>query len=125
MALPATSVEEIPSGFDWRAIAFVAVFLLAWVSLRPFSDLGDARALDLSSGREAATYLCFGALATLCFLQVVATDRLGLRCLMVPSFLSLVAWIGLTCITSQDVATSLKRAALCGFVAIEIGRAHV
>jgi O-antigen ligase len=119
MALPATSVEEnVPRGFNWRAIAFVAVFLLAWISLRPFSDLGDARALDLSSGRETATYLCFGALAALCFLQVVATDRRGLQSLMVPSFLSLVAWIGLTCITSQDVSTSLKRAALCGFVAV-------
>jgi O-antigen ligase len=119
MAIPQTRVEEnFPSGFNWRAIAFVAVFLLAWISLRPFSDLGDASALDLSSGRETATYLCFGALAGLCFVQVIATDRLALRRLMVPSFLGLGAWIGLTCVTSQDVSTSLKRAALCGFVAM-------
>ena len=108
---------DASGGFDGRGGAFVAVFLLAWISLRPFSDLGDAEALDLGSGRETATYVCFAILALLCLGQVIGTDRQGLRCLAVPSFLGLGAWIGVACLTSQDPATSLKRAALCGFIA--------
>jgi O-antigen ligase len=109
---------ETAGAVDWRAIAFVAVLLLAWITIRPFDDLGDAQAFDLSTGREAATYICFAALALFCILQVVGTDRRGLRCLAIPPFGGLAAWIGLTCLTSQDAATSCKRAAMCGFVAI-------
>jgi O-antigen ligase len=105
-------------GVDWRSIAFVAVLLLTWLTLKPFGDLADPETLDLSSGREATTYLCFAALAALCLAQVAGTDRQGLRCLAVPSFIGLAGWIGVTCLTSQDSVTSLKRAALCAFVAI-------
>jgi O-antigen ligase len=103
---------------DWRAIAFLAFLLLGWFTLQPFDDLGDSSALDLSTGREATTYICFAVLGALCLAQVAATDRLGLRRLAVPSFVGLAVWIGVTCFTSQDFSTSLKRAALCGFVAI-------
>ena len=119
MSLSQPRVEaEALAGVDWRAITFVAALLLAWITLKPFSDLGDVQALDLSSGREAATYICFAALALFCISQVIGTDRRGLRCLAVPSFGGLAVWIGLTCLTSQDASTSLKRAALCGFVVV-------
>jgi O-antigen ligase len=105
------------AGVDWRAMTFVAVLLLAWITLKPFSDLGAAETLDSSSGRETETYLWFGALAAFCLLQLVGTDRPGLRCLAVPSFVGLGVWVGLTCLTSQDPTTSVKHAALNGFVA--------
>jgi O-antigen ligase len=110
----ASEKENVP----WRGLAFIAAASLAWITLKPFGDLGSADALDLRDGREIPTYLCFGGLAVLCLLQVVESDHRGLRCLMTPSFLGLAAWIGLTCATSQDVGTSLKRAVLSGLVAI-------
>ena len=118
MSLAAQAQEVGEAGrFDWRGATFVAVLLIAWITLRPFTDLGDAGALDLSSGRETATYVSFAILALLCLGQVIGTDRQGLRCLAVPSFVGLSLWVGVSCITSQDPATSLKRAALCGFAA--------
>jgi O-antigen ligase len=119
MSLAAPRIEQDARvGVDWRAITFVAVLLLAWITLKPFSDLGAVETLDLSSGHETETYICFGALAAFCLLQVFATDRLGLRRLAVPSFVGLGLWIGLTCLTSQDQTTSIKHAALNGFVAV-------
>ncbi len=110
--------EELAGRIDWRAIAFVGVLLLGWLTLKPFDDLADPVALELSVGREAATYLCFGALAAFCLAQIIQTDGQGLRRLAVPSFIGLAGWIGISCLLSQDPSTSFKRAALCGFVAL-------
>ncbi len=35
-----------------RAAVFVGALLLAWVSLRPFIDLGDAQLKDAATGNE-------------------------------------------------------------------------
>jgi O-antigen ligase len=103
---------------SWRAVAFVAAFALAWITLQPFPDLASADALDLGSGRDTPTYVAFALCAASCLYLTVPTDGLGLRCLANPAYVALAAWIGLSGVTSQDVGTSLKRAALCGFVAV-------
>jgi len=107
---------EASDGAPWRAIAFVAALAMAWITLQPFADLGAADALDLGAGRDTATYFAFAGSAGFCLYLASLTDRRGLRRLANPAFVSLALWIGLSCVTSQDVATSLKRAALCGFV---------
>ncbi|MGO4871680.1 MAG: O-antigen ligase family protein [Roseiarcus sp.] len=112
--VPILRSDDVP----WRTIAFVAALALAWITLQPFPDLGAEDALDLGSGRETATYFAFAACAGACLYLAASTDRSGLRRLANPAFVALAAWVGLSCVTSQDVATSLKRAALCGFVAI-------
>ncbi len=111
------STREI-DGAPWRTVAFVAALVLAWITLRPFPDLGAADALDLGSGRETATYFAFASCACLCLYLAASTDGPGLRRLANPAFAGMAAWVALSSVTSQDVATSLKRAALCGFVAI-------
>ena len=103
---------------DWRAISFVAFFLFSWLTLDPFYDLSSSETLELSSGREVTTYICFALFAAVCLGQVALTDGLGLRRLAVRSYISLAVWIAATCVTSQDFSTSLKRAAICGFVAV-------
>jgi O-antigen ligase len=103
--------------FAWRPTAFVAACLLAWVTLKPFADLGSADALDLVTGRETLTYVCFAALAAFCLWLVAPTDRRALQSLATPSFCALAAWVALSCVTSQDIVTSSKRAAACAFVA--------
>jgi O-antigen ligase len=96
----------------------VAALALVWITLQPFPDLGAADALDLSSGRDAATYVAFASCAVFCLYLAAATDGSGLRRLANPAYVALAVWVGLSCVTSQDVATSLKRGALCGFVTI-------
>jgi hypothetical protein len=42
-----------------RAGAFVGALLLAWISMRPFIDLGDMLITDVTVGNEAWTYAAF------------------------------------------------------------------
>lgn len=111
---PILESERIPR----RDIAFVAALTLAWITLQPFADLGAEDALDLSAGRDTATYFAFASCAAVCLYLTALTDRRGLRRLATPAYVALAVWIGLSSVTSQDVAASLKRAALCGCVAV-------
>jgi O-antigen ligase len=126
------SANEIDAA-PWRPVAFVAALALAWITLQPFPDLAAADALDLGSGRDTTTYLAFASCAGFCLYLAALTDRPALRRLANAAYFGLAAWIGLCSVTSQDVSASLKRAALCGFVAIVAatapllprGRAHL
>ncbi len=128
-SVPALESERVP----WRAVAFVAALALAWITLQPFADLGAEDALDLASGRDTATYIAFALCAASCLYLAAPTEGPGLRRLANPAYVALAAWTALSSVTSQDVATSLKRAALCGFVVIVAatlpllprGRAHL
>ena len=113
-SFPTLESERIP----WRDIVFVAAFALVWITLQPFADLGAEDALDLGAGRDTATYFAFASCAAVCLYLAALTDRRGLRRLANPAYVALAVWIGLSSVTSQDVATSLRRAALCGCVVI-------
>ncbi|MDQ1422223.1 MAG: hypothetical protein QOJ52_4185, partial [Acidimicrobiaceae bacterium] len=110
---PQPFAAEAPS---LRSILFVAVFLLAWVSLHPFGDLAAADALDLTSGNEAATYALFALFAAVGGTIVWQSDRIALRALANPTLLLLGAWLVVSVATSQDVATSAKRFVLLACV---------
>ncbi|MBV8849424.1 MAG: O-antigen ligase family protein [Methylobacteriaceae bacterium] len=101
-----------------RSILFVAVLLVAWVSLHPFGNLAAADALDLTSGNEAATYGLFALFAAVAGALVWQSDRAALRALKTPAFLLLCAWLVISVATSQDVATSAKRFVLLVCVSI-------
>lgn len=115
-SIAGVSADEMDSA-PWRAVAFVAALALAWITLQPFPDLGAADALDLGSGRDTATYVAFASCAAFCVYLAAGTDGPGLRRLGNPAYVALAVWVGLSCVTSQDPTMSLKRAALCGFVA--------
>jgi O-antigen ligase len=129
----AVSVPVAREGVSWRAVAFVGALALVWITLQPFADLGAADALDLGSGRDATTYVAFAACAAFCLYLAASTEGPGLRRLVNPAYVALAGWIVVSSLTSQDVATSLKRAALAGFVVIIAatlpllprGRAHL
>src|SRR6202012_6032509 len=48
-----------------RAGAFVGALLLAWISMRPFIDLGDMLLTEVTMGNEAWTYAAFAGFAVL------------------------------------------------------------
>ena len=102
----------------WRAVVFAAALILAWVPLQPFADLGAADAFDLGAGRDVATYIAFASCSGICLYLAALRDQRGLRRLANPAFVLLAAWVALSAATSQDVATSLKRAAICIFVVV-------
>jgi O-antigen ligase len=100
-----------------RAATFVCALLLAWVSLRPFADLGDSHLKDAATGNEMLTYLVFGGLAVLAIVLAMRDNTLGFLSLISPGFLLFGVWMGLTVILSLDPGTSIRRFAATVLVA--------
>ena len=48
-----------------RGATFVGTLLLAWMTLRPFVDLGNQQLKDTTTGNETLPYLVFGIIAVL------------------------------------------------------------
>jgi O-antigen ligase len=92
-----------------RAATFVVAFLLAWVSLRPFIDLGDAQLRDMSTGNETLTYLAFGCLAVLSVALAMRANGPGLLTLISPGYVLFGGWMFMTVILSLDPGTSIRR----------------
>lgn len=101
-----------PARSRWRAGLFVACLAVVWISLHPFDDLSKLSYADLDTGREFSTYAVFACLAAICLVVLNRTDSPALRALAVPANLALMAWIGVSIVTSTDVSTSFKRATL-------------
>ena len=64
---PASDALPLSQGLSQslRSGVAVAILLVVFVTLSPFSDLGDAKVLEQSSGNEAATYLALFGLVGL------------------------------------------------------------
>ncbi|HEV3499857.1 MAG TPA: O-antigen ligase [Bradyrhizobium sp.] len=91
-----------------RAGAFVGALLLAWVSLRPFVDLGEVQLND-STGHETLTYVAFGCLATLTIALAMRDNMRGLLTLLSPGYMLFGGWIFATVMLSLDPGTSIRR----------------
>jgi O-antigen ligase len=99
-----------------RGATFIGALLLAWITLRPFADLGDMRVGDVGIGKEALTYASFGGLAVLTLALTMRDNMRGLASLLTPGFVLFGAWICLTVVLSLDPDTSVRRFALTAFV---------
>ena len=102
-----------------RAAAFIGALLVAWISLRPFVDLGNQGFKDTSTGNETMTYLVFGCLAVWTVLLAMRDDMRGLASLLTPGYLLLIGWIVVSgVLLSTDPSTSIKRFALTASVGV-------
>jgi O-antigen ligase len=99
-----------------RGAAFVGAFLLAWISLRPFIDLGNQALKDLSTGNETWTYLAFGGMAVLTLALAMRDNLPGLATLLSPGYILFAGWIVLSVVLSLDPDTSIRRFALSACV---------
>ena len=99
-----------------RGITFIGALLLAWISLRPFVDLGNQQLKDTTTGNETMTYLVFGGLAVLTLALAMRDNLPGLATLLTPAYLLFGGWIATTVVLSVDPATSIKRFALTACV---------
>jgi O-antigen ligase len=100
-----------------RGATFVAALLLAWVSLRPFMELGNFQLSDLTTGNEALTYAAFGCLALLMVALVTRDNVPALASLLSPAYVLFAGWIVATVVLSLDPSTSIRRFALTASVA--------
>jgi O-antigen ligase len=89
---------------------------LAWISLRPFVDLGNQQLKDTTTGNETLTYVVFAGVAALAFILAMRDDARGLLTLLTPANLLLAGWIAATVVLSLDPGTSIKRFALTACV---------
>lgn len=95
-----------------RGAAFIGAVLLAWISLRPFVDLGSQQLKDTTTGNETPTYLAFGCLAMLTIALAMRDNMRGLATLASPPFVLFAAWLALSVVLSLDPGTSIRRASL-------------
>ena len=98
-----------------RFALFVAVFLLAWISLQPFADLGDATIVDTGRG---LTYASFGLLAVLSLAMVTRRHAEALRSFVSTPYVLFGSWICINLVMSRDPSASTQRFVLtvCVFV---------
>ena len=102
-----------------RAAAFIGALLVAWISLRPFVDLGNQGFKDTSTGNETMTYLVFGCLAVWTVLLAMRDDMRGLASLLTPGYLLFIGWIVVSgVLLSNEPSTSIKRFALTASVSV-------
>ncbi len=88
----------------------LAILLAIFVTLNPFSDLGDPKVLELSSGNEAATYITLFLLVALAGLLLQLSGGLPLRLLATRENLLLLAWLLVVSVAlSTDPSTSARR----------------
>lgn len=99
-----------------RGTAFIGTLLLAWISLRPFVDLGNQQLKDTTTGNETLTYLVFGGLAVLMVALAMRDNMRGLATLLTPGYILFGGWIVVTVVLSLDPGTSIKRLALTACV---------
>ena len=92
-----------------RGATFVAALLLAWISLRPFIDLGDAQLRDAATGNETIAYLAFSCLAVLAIGLAMRDNVPGLMTLISPGFIIFGGWIAMSVVLSSDPGTSMRR----------------
>jgi O-antigen ligase len=92
-----------------RGATFVAALLLVWVSLHPFTDLGNVLLSDLTNGNETYTYAAFGCLAALTMALVIRDNIPGLKSLLSPGYILFAGWVAVTVILSLDPGASIRR----------------
>jgi O-antigen ligase len=101
-----------------RGTAFIGALLLAWITLRPFGDLGDQLLRDTSTGNETLTYLAFGGMAVVTIALAMRDNMRGLATLLTPAYILFGGWIVATVVLSLDPGTSIRRLALTACVIV-------
>ena len=96
-----------------RCALFVSVFLLAWISLQPFADLGDATIVDTGRG---LTYALFGLLAMLSLVLVAHKHAEALRSFVSTPYVLFGCWMCINLVMSRDPGASALRFVLTCFV---------
>ena len=105
---PPAEIAQLPC-----SVVAAAILLLVFLTLSPFTDLGDPRLLEVSGGNETATYLVAFALLGLGGLILSRAQMLPLRMLASRENLLLLAWLLVVSVgLSVEPAASARRLVL-------------
>src|SRR5882757_855668 len=101
---PATFAETL------RGAVALAILLFIFVSFNPFTDLGDPKLLEVSSGNEAATYIALFLLVGLAGMLLYGAGSLPFPLLATRENFLLLGWLLVVSVgLSVDVNTSARR----------------
>jgi O-antigen ligase len=101
---PATFAETL------RGAVALAILLFIFVSFNPFTDLGDPKLLEVSSGNEAATYIALFLLVGLAGVLLYGAGSLPFPLLATRENFLLLGWLLVVSVgLSVDVNTSARR----------------
>jgi O-antigen ligase len=108
---PTADALPLPEGLSPpRSAVAVFILLVVFVTLAPFSDLGDPNLLELSSGNETATYLALFFLVGAAGLLLHRSRGLLLGSLATTENLLLLAWLLVVSVAfSADPGVSARR----------------
>lgn len=110
--------DDLAQLMRWaRVLVFVGAFLLAWMTLEPFADLGNNASLEFTFGQEGTAYAAFGILAGIAAVIAILTQPKAVATLVHPLWIALAAWLSFTVVTSADFSLSLRRFILFGLIA--------
>ena len=98
-----------------RGALFIGVFLLIWISLEPFRNLGDATTIDVAAGR-GPTYALFGLLAMLLLALVMWKHTEALRSFISTPYILFACWMCINFLMSRDPGASMLRFVLTSSV---------
>lgn len=114
-SLPSDDLAQL---MRWaRVLVFVGAFLLAWVTLEPYADLGNNASLEFAFGQEGTAYAAYGILAGIAAVIAILTQPRAVATLIHPLWIALAAWLSFTVLTSADFSLSLRRFILFGLIA--------
>ena len=110
------ALDDVNATDVLRALIFTGAFLLAWVTVSPFSDLSSRDLLGVLEGRDGLSYMLFGMLAITGASLAFILHARALAALFTPAFLLLALWLAFAAAISPDTGTSLRRLVLQGMV---------
>lgn len=101
-----------------RAVLFVAVWSLIWITLDPFGNLGSEDLLGPTSGNDLWIYVSFGLMAMMVVGATIGRWKHVQFALTNRVFIGLVVYIAYTVVASADPSASLRRYVLFVVVAL-------
>ncbi len=116
--ISATPALEARARDVFRQVLFVIIMLAVWISVRPFAPVVESN--DGISSGDILNQLTFSALAVLTIMGLGMADRRAMLPLLQPSWLLMLAWMGLSILASAQIGSSFRAAA---FTLIAMGMA--
>lgn len=101
-----------------RAVLFVVVWSLVWITLDPFGSLGADDQPTATSGNDVWSYVSFGLLAAMVVCATIGRRRQFQAAVSDWMFLTLAIYASYTVVASADPNASMKRYLLFLIVAV-------
>jgi len=92
-----------------RSILFVAILLLAWITVKPFVSLADPKLATIEENSDIFNQFAYVVLTGMVITYFLIHEPWRIRPLLRPAYLLMLAWMTVTIVTSNYPALSAKR----------------